>query len=433
MKKALFFSFVILFLFELRSQDYLIEFAGTGTGTIDSVQVENLTQGSSLTLSGADVLYLRAIVSDIKTFDYAQYSDMRLYPNPVTEKCKVELDVMTQNNYVVEIFNVAGQLVAHQHAVLSQGIHAWEISGLNRGLYDVSIKSAGHSYHGKIISLSQHKESTQISYLGQSASSYPLRSLKNTGSPVQMQYNEGDRLKFTAFHGYSRTLLTDVPTGNKTVAFHFAECIDGDNNTYTAVQIGDQLWMAENLKTTRYKDGTEIPLVTNDSSWRALQTPAYCWYNNDSAMYSQHYGALYTWYTFSEGNLCPAGWHMPSTDDWTKLVAFLKDNGYGFEGNREYYSKSLAATSGWETYAVAGTVGNDQSSNNYSGFSALPAGYRYFDGTFKDMGISGNWWSYNGNEPDCFALYWQLGFNSLEMYNYKIEREYGYAVRCLKD
>ena len=225
MKKVTFCSFLILSFFKLQSQDYLIEFAGTGTGTaVDSVQVENISQGTSLTLSGDDVLYLRSIVSNIKTVDFSEFSDMRLYPNPVMQKCKVEIDVLTRDDYVLEIYNVSGQLLAYQHADLSPGIHLWELSGLNRGLYDISIKSTRHSYHGKIISLDQEKNTVQIAYLGQTGSINPARILKNTGTVSQMQYNEGDRLKFTAFQELLQTTLTDVPTGNKTLTFEFAGC-----------------------------------------------------------------------------------------------------------------------------------------------------------------------------------------------------------------
>ena len=434
MKTATFYSFLFLFFFELHAQDYLIDFSSAGIGTsIDSVRVENITQGTALTLSGEDVLYLRDIVSNINTVVHTRENDIRLYPNPAAQYFLVEFDVSIQADYVVEIFDISGQLVAKTHAFLSQGRHSWQITGLTSGIYHIRIYSSENSYNGKIISLNPGKEMLQIDYLGQSGNIKPVNSLKSTRSLSQMQYNTGDRIKFTAYNGAYQTILTDIPTGNKTLTFEFADCTDGDNNTYTAVQIGSQLWMTENLRTTRYADGTKIPLVTKDSVWRYLTTPAYCWYNNDSAMFSRQYGALYNWFTFADGNLCPSDWHVPSRDEWTALVSYLADNGYGFEGNGDNYSKSLAAVSGWTSYEVPGTAGNNPSENNTSGFTALPAGYRYFDGTYKDMGISGNWWSFTGMEPDCFAFYWQLGYNSLQIYNYKIEREQGYSVRCMKD
>lgn len=419
---------------ELQSQDYMISFTGTGAGTaIDSILVENMTQGTSLGLAGDDVLYLREIVSSINTVDHSGENDIRVYPNPVTQYCVVEFDVTTQADYVVELYDISGQLVTQTHAFLSEGRHTWQIDGLNKGFYHIRINAPKRTYYGKIVSSYPGKDNVQVNYLGQSGHINPDNSLKSTRSLSQMQYSEGDRLKFIGFNGINKTILTDIPQGDKTLTLVFADCTDGDNNTYAAVQIGTQLWMAENLKTTSYTDGTKIPLVTKDSVWRYLTTPAYCWYNNDSAMYSRQYGALYDWFAFAEENLCPSGWHVPSIEEWTALVTYLTDNGYGFEGSGDHYSKSLAASSGWTAYEVPGTIGNDQLSNNNSGFSALPAGYRNYDGTFKEMGMSADWWSFTGMEPDCFAFYWHLGFNSLEIYNYKIEREHGYSVRCLKD
>ena len=86
--------------------------------------------------------------------------------------------------------------------------------------------------------------------------------------------------------------------------------------------------MAENLKTTKYRDGTSIPLVTENTAWLNLTTPGYCWYNNDAAHYKSTYGALYNWYVLNAGsngwkNVCPTGWHVPTDAEWTTLTTYL--------------------------------------------------------------------------------------------------------------
>ena len=97
---------------------------------------------------------------------------------------------------------------------------------------------------------------------------------------------------------------------------------DYDGNSYNTVQIGNQVWLAENLKVKHYSDGESIPLVTNSGSWAALSTPGYCWYNNNEAAYKNTYGAIYNWYTVNTGKLCPSGWHVPSHTEWTTLTSF---------------------------------------------------------------------------------------------------------------
>ena len=99
---------------------------------------------------------------------------------------------------------------------------------------------------------------------------------------------------------------------------------DIDGNTYKTIQIGRQVWMAENLKTTRYRNGEPIPNVTADIQWTALSTGAYCWFNNDAAINRAIHGAIYNWYTIVDSrNIAPTGWHVPTDDEWTVLITFL--------------------------------------------------------------------------------------------------------------
>ena len=95
---------------------------------------------------------------------------------------------------------------------------------------------------------------------------------------------------------------------------------DKDDNVYHTVTIGTQTWMAENLKTTKYNDGTAIPLVTDSTAWTSLLTPAYCWYNYDATTYKNTYGALYNWYAVNTGKLAPIGWHVATDAEWTTLT-----------------------------------------------------------------------------------------------------------------
>jgi uncharacterized protein (TIGR02145 family) len=201
---------------------------------------------------------------------------------------------------------------------------------------------------------------------------------------------------------------------------------DIDGNVYKTIIIGTQTWMAENLKTTKYNDGTAIPLVTDGVAWTALTTPGYCWYNNDAGSYKDIYGALYNWYTVNTRKLCPIGWHVPSDAEWTTLTNYMGDNVVGGKlketGTIHWQSPNKGAT-------------------NESGFTALPGAFFSSLGIFFDLGIEGGWHSSTENYhvlPDNRGAGYQLdtwlvysdGVNIVPVVPGKKE---GFSVRCVKD
>jgi uncharacterized protein (TIGR02145 family) len=222
-----------------------------------------------------------------------------------------------------------------------------------------------------------------------------------------------------------------INTGN------FGSFIDPrDGHIYKTVKIGNQVWMAENLKTTKYEDGTAIPLVTNNKVWPNLYSPGYCWYDNDEANYKDLYGALYNWYSVNKSNLCPTGWHVPDDAEWTTLENYLITNGYNYDGTTigNKIAKSLASTYGWNYSQTTGTVGNTDyaAKRNSTGFTALPGGYRQYDGTFTSIGSFGFWWSVTETGA-ASAWQYSLRFSSSNGNKAETHRMYGFSVRCLKD
>lgn len=224
---------------------------------------------------------------------------------------------------------------------------------------------------------------------------------------------------------------SNIVIDGKTI-FYGDPVTDIDGNVYHTVKIGTQTWMVENLKTTKYNDGTNIPYVTDPTAWSTLRTPGYCYYDNDS-LNKYTYGALYNWYTINTGKLAPTGWHEPTDADWSTLINHLIAHGYNYDGTTtgNKIAKSLAATTGWSTYNN-GAVSKDLSKNNTSGFAGLPGGYRYNYGTFVDIGSSGGWWSsteYSMDDAWYRSLYYT---NSNVGRNYSY-RQCGFSVRCLRD
>ena len=193
---------------------------------------------------------------------------------------------------------------------------------------------------------------------------------------------------------------------------------DIDGNTYNAIKIGKQVWIAENLKTTRYNDGTAIPLVTDNTAWSNLTTPGYCWYDNDSATYGQTYGALYNWYTVNNGNLCPTGWHVPTDADWTILITYL-----GGESDAARKLKETGTTH-WPSPNTEAT--------NETRFTALPGGWHHSDGTWSYIGSAGNWWS--ATEESTTDAYQRLIVNNnYYVFRGSINKQFGLSVRCVRD
>lgn len=196
---------------------------------------------------------------------------------------------------------------------------------------------------------------------------------------------------------------------------------DIDGNVYGTVQIGDQLWMAQDLKTTRYKDGSPIPNVENYDEWANLTLPAYSWYNNDS-LNANDFGALYNWYVVETEKLCPEGWHVPADEEWIILETIL--------GGAKIAGGALKeeGTAFWKTP-------NTEASNE-SGFAARPGGYRSYNGTFNLMRISGYWWStsqksWYGAAPRI--VYRNVLYDDRAFYRDIAEKTNGFSVRCVKD
>jgi len=210
---------------------------------------------------------------------------------------------------------------------------------------------------------------------------------------------------------------------------------DIDGNSYTTVTIGSQVWMVENLKTTKYRNGDPIPNVTDNTQWSNLTTGAYCNYNNDVAIGNKH-GKLYNWIVVNDSRkIAPIGWHVPSEAEWTKLTIYIGAN-LGTSGSID---KALASKTDWVNSTETGAVGNDLSKNNTSGFTALPGGHRGWDylgqikGAYLEVGYEGHWWL--SDEEDEYGFSRGLKYNDSD-WNVKGGdqlKEDGNSIRCIKD
>jgi uncharacterized protein (TIGR02145 family) len=194
---------------------------------------------------------------------------------------------------------------------------------------------------------------------------------------------------------------------------------DIDGNVYQTVTIGTQEWMAANLKVTHYRNGVAIPNVTDNSIWQGLPWGAYCDYNNDVNNVAV-YGRLYNWYAAADSrNIAPVGWHVPSDAEWQTLVDFL--GGGSVAGGK----MKETGTAHWLSPNTGAT--------NESGFSALAAGYRYFNGFFYGLGsYEAAFWSSTGY-LSSYAWYRSLSRSSAQVLRNNDNKTGGYSIRCIKD
>lgn len=192
---------------------------------------------------------------------------------------------------------------------------------------------------------------------------------------------------------------------------------DIDGNIYKTVKINDQVWMAENLRTTKLNNGISIPLVTDKIEWTKITTPGFCWYENDENANKNTYGALYNWYAVENNNVCPIGWHVPTNSDWDNLAKYL--------GSSAGSKLKESGTVHWDS--------SNANATNITGFTALGGGYRNSStGNFAFKGGTGLWWTssalntLNSSTRAMWSSNSTVGAGSYL-------KALGASIRCLKD
>ncbi len=220
---------------------------------------------------------------------------------------------------------------------------------------------------------------------------------------------------------------------------------DADGNTYNTVQIGNQCWMKENLKTTKYADGTEIVPGSVTSS-----DEAYWYYPNNNPSNKAVYGLLYNWRAMMHTNsfssnipsgvqgICPIGWHIPSEPEWTQLFEYVSGRSkYQCNDNNEKIAKALASPWGWDSSSKDCAVGHNSETNNATGFSVLPAG-SHIDVKEWWLHQTAYFWSASKALPDDFpdsycTWFFQFYYDNSDVIKSCCERYCAISVRCLKD
>jgi len=254
---------------------------------------------------------------------------------------------------------------------------------------------------------------------------------ETTYSPSTLEPQTTYHWKIVAHDDHSNSTTGDIW---QFTTFVTGTVTDIDGNVYTTIIIGNQEWMAENLKVTHYGNGDAIPHLTDDNDWTNTTSGAYCYYNNSSSN-ADTYGALYNWHAVDEDDnrgLAPEGWHVPTDDDWKELEMYLgmtqaQADDTGYRGTNEG-SKLAGNADLWYNGAL-----ENNTEFGSSGYSALPGGYRDNNsGNFYNIGYYADFWSsteyYSNN-----AWYRKLNYNNSEVNRYYYNKKSGFSVRCIRD
>jgi uncharacterized protein (TIGR02145 family) len=203
---------------------------------------------------------------------------------------------------------------------------------------------------------------------------------------------------------------------------------DTDGNIYPTIRIGNQWWMATNLRTTRYCNGDPIPNITLDAPWANLNSPAWAYYQNDSS-FNKPYGKLYNWFAVNDSrNLCPCGWKIPNQQDWDSLILAIDPSTLSNNNTIAGKLKSIG------TYEERSGLWNDpnEAATNESGFSAIPAGGRNSFGLSQYLGTYALWWT---ADPKDEVAAWSRNIKNdiLALTRYSYSKNNGFSVRCIKE
>ncbi|MEI6752953.1 MAG: FISUMP domain-containing protein [Paludibacter sp.] len=399
--------------------NYTITFSGSAAASsAGDVLVENLTQGTTVTVPAGNVLYLYDNLSTQTNQLNSDKESIVVYPNGIQGSNTLSFYSKQSGYALVNVFSIDGQKITGINQQLQEGQNSFRLS-LKKGAYIVQVVGNGYSYSTKMLNLTGTEISGSMEYIGNEkpAESSPQK-MKSVAGITSMLYHAYDQLLFKAVSGNFSTIITDVPYESKNINFEFIACQDADGNYYTAVTIGTQTWMAENLRTTKYRTGETVPNVTDATVWSTLFTGAWC-DNANNPLIGVRFGHLYNYASVADPrNIAPVGWHVATDAEWTTLSTYLGG------GNVAGGKLKETGTVDWLSPNAGAT--------NQSGFNALAGGGRSYDGTFGPAGYGGGWWS--STPVDITTAWgWKVVYNDATVAKYPTPMSIGGSVRCVKD
>ena len=427
---------------------------------LDSIFIENLTQGGDTTLYAPDtVLVLDYLVGvgESETMGEKTFSVSQNYPNPFKGKTKVNLYLPEKDEIKITVRDILGRDLAYYENTFQRGNHTFAFDSDNQKYYLLTITGRKTSQTIKMLnsgSRAANGEKCQIEYTGTDGNASVF---KSQNAMNDFGFNLGDELKFTAYAltanaKLGSAVIVDAPEVSKIYEFdilgglrcpetHIVTDIEG--NTYNTVQIGNQCWLKENLKTATYNNGASIPNVTDPDEWSNLTSGAFVWNDNDIA-WKDIYGALYNYYTVNNPNgLCPTGWHVPSRAEWLQLVNYVESQGFPNTNVTNGAGSALKSCR-----QVDSPLGGDCNTTEHPrwaphntfygfdefGFSGLGGGFRNFIGQWDPIGFNGIYWSSTASTTsDAWVRFLHSNYGYISGDGFGYSKVSGFSVRCLRD
>ena len=404
------------------------------------------------------VLYLSA--TGIDDFGALQGASIRLSqnsPNPFEGITFVNLQVSEPGDVSIAMTDITGRVVGTNHYLVSEpGTYPLRVTIPSAGLYFLTASQKGQAASVKMVNLGSGSDYA-ITFMGATEET-PLQTKSHSRGVSDNPFDLGDMLDIV---GYSIFCGEEVRSNrvwqgqyeSQTIELSFTMSLkdsqpcpgtptltDVEGNVYNTVQIGFQCWMKENLRVTKYADGTDIPYGGNNYSY---SDPYYYDYDS-SGIPLEERGYLYNWRAAMHGasssnanpsgvqGVCPSGWHLPSSAEWSQLTMYIKDQTvYTCGPDINYFiAKAMASTAWWNTSTYNCSVGNDLTANNITGFSAVPAGY--YGATLVNVGAEARIWSSTGEFNEASRYFNLLAISMLD-FQYNGSNSLGLSVRCVRD
>ena len=419
---------------------------------LNRVVVSNLTRGWQETLFWPDtVLVMTDHTGIVETFHETSLHLSQNNPNPFDGTTSVNLSVAEPGEVSLVMTDITGRIVrANNYSPLQAGNHTIRVTLSAAGIYFLTARQNGRISSVKMVN-GGNSGGNAIAITGSvGVNEYsPLPQTKNVSKGItDNPFVPGDQMQFVGFTALNGAEeegghVIQTQDSTQTIVLSFPQpclstpvVIDYDSNVYNTVQIGNQCWMKENLRTTHYADGTAIPYGSS-SVWDDT-VPSY--YVNPSAD-TLLYGYYYSWAAFMNGaggsesnpsevqGVCPTGWHVPSNAEWTQLMDYVSSRSeYTCGGHSNNIAKALASTVEWDASENECTVGNDPSTNNATGFGIVPAGFP----AFYAVNSSAYFWS-SSERGEYAASFFALGFSTAYVTMGDINKHLQFSVRCLRD
>jgi uncharacterized protein (TIGR02145 family) len=342
----------------------------------------------------------------------------------------LSVDVAEKSGVEMTTFDLSGKALSKVQQTMGAGTHSMALPQRGAGISLYKLRSGKSEVLIKGYSFGKVSQGAAISVQG------PAFAALAKQAKITTAINDVIAVTKAGYLNY-RVIVTNSDTSGIEIKMIVCEgtVTDTDGNVYQTVKIGNQVWTVENLRTTKYNDGSAIPLVTDSAAWANFATPGYCYYGNTTNADSiRKFGALYNWYAVDTKKLAPIGWHVPTDAEWDTLQKYLIANGYNWDGTTDSnkIAKAMAAKADWWSNITLGGAGNDFRTNNRSGFSGLPGGGRFWYGSFLEGGFCTRWWSATAYDVSTSLSRSLIGGN-VDLYLAPYKKGCGFSVRLVKD